>query len=443
MFFNSTILTKVQNSFKSACYTLPQLGREHPFISKTSQQVAASLGNLKSKPLASLTISSNAVRTSPFRNLTYLHLFLSHHSGKGWFFSTSIYSLWGGFQNYSVYFLQIYRKTLGDGFLYIRGLFVIFFVDACLTDDEPIWEPVEWSLIQSWILFIFAFGWIAENLISSRYGSYTGRDKRVWFSWYKMFWVVICLYILSLGAAALFVMTPFYHEISSLLPMSVSWWDWYTRIFFAKFIQIYTIALLIAIYLQVNNRVFNWKKSFLLIVTINLFLLYLIYTHFFMSFFMYLTDPNWYSKTRLVDYVQLSHEPNKWSWGSAKRDHFSYHKSSTVFWFKNDGPFASAFLVIHLFFFAALFGMNFFWLTLLRRVYTTQEVSYTFLTYCVSALKQFFYFFLFLYFFVLFSFVISYLKLPIEFFWVINVKGWTWNFGHILLDYPAFLGSLF
>ena len=71
--------------------------------------------------------------------------------------------------------------------IYIRGLLVLFFFDAMLTDDEPLWEPVEWSLVQSWIMFIFAFAWIAENLISSRYGSYTGRDKRVWVAWYKTF----------------------------------------------------------------------------------------------------------------------------------------------------------------------------------------------------------------------------------------------------------------
>lgn len=427
------------SQIKSAFFTLPYLNRSEAANSSLNKQER---GNQTFRINAKWSLSdiTRSTHSSQWITQTYLHLFTTQTSG--FFFTNSLYSLWGFLNKSSIYMLSNYRKTFGDGFIYIRGLFVIFFVDACLTDDEPIWEPVEWSLVQSWILFVFAFGWIAENLISSRYGSYTGRDKRVWFSWYKMFWVVICWYILSLGAAALFVMTPFYHEISSLLPLSVSWWDWYTRIFFSKFIQIYTIALFIAMFLQINNRVFNWKKSFVLIVSVNLFLLYLIYTHFFMSFFMYLTDPNWYSKTRLVDYVQLSHEPNKWSWGSAKRDHFSYHKSSTVFWFKNDGPFASAFLVIHLFFFAALFGMNFFWLTLLRRVYTTQEVSYTFLTYCVSALKQFFYFFLFLYLFVLFSFVISYVKLPIEFFWVINVRGWTWNLISILTDFPNFLLSL-
>lgn len=37
----------------------------------------------------------------------------------------------------------IYKKTFGEGFLYIRGLFIIFFIDACFTDEEPLWEPIE------------------------------------------------------------------------------------------------------------------------------------------------------------------------------------------------------------------------------------------------------------------------------------------------------------
>lgn len=37
-----------------------------------------------------------------------------------------------------IYLLDIFKRTIGDGFIYIRGLFIIFFIDACLTDDEPI-----------------------------------------------------------------------------------------------------------------------------------------------------------------------------------------------------------------------------------------------------------------------------------------------------------------
>jgi len=32
----------------------------------------------------------------------------------------------------------IFRKTLDDGTVYLRGLFLIFFIDACVTDDEPL-----------------------------------------------------------------------------------------------------------------------------------------------------------------------------------------------------------------------------------------------------------------------------------------------------------------
>ena len=425
-------LTKIKKAFLGVTYNIfPNINELKTLVNKLPRKNTSFLNNFFSTKFNKLQL---ALPTK-----TYFFIFTNKLTEN---FNPTLninYSFYSTMQTYSIFFLRIYKQTLGDGFVYIRGLFLIFFIDACLTDDEPIWEPVEWSLIQSWILFIFAFGWISENLITSRYGSYTGRDKRVWFSWYKMFWVVIFWYILSLGAASLFVITPYYHEVSSLLPLSVSWWDWYTRIFFSKFISLYTIILLIGVFLQINTRVFNWKKIFFLVTIINIFLFYLLYAHFFMSFFMYLTDPNWYSKSRLVDYVQLSHEPRKWSWGSSKRDHFSYHKSTTVFWFKNDGPFASAFLVIHLFFFVGLFGMNFFWVTLLRRIYTTQEVSYTFLTYCVSALKQFYYYFLLIYLFVIFSFIINYFKLPIEFFWSSNSTSWLCNFKEIFYNYPSFL----
>jgi len=336
----------------------------------------------------------------------------------------------------------VWKKTLGEGYIYLRGLVILFGIDACLTDDEPLWEPVEWSLVQSWILFIFLFAWIAENLISSRYGSYTGRDKRVWFSWYKTFWLIELWYVLSLGAASLFVMVPFYYEITYTTSFIVSWWNWYSRVFFFKFVSSYTIILFIAYYLQINLRYWNWKKNFALIILINIFLSYLLYVHFIMSFFGYFTDRNWYNKARLVDYIQMSHEPNKWSWSSPNnRDNFTYHKSTTVFWFKNDGPFASAFLFFHFFFFMALFTLYLFWLTLIRRVYTTQEITYTYTTYCVSALKQFFYFFFLLYIFIFLSFIMNYWRTPIEHAWMVNSSSWVSTFALILRDYPNWLWS--
>lgn len=339
-------------------------------------------------------------------------------------------------------FFEIKKKTFGAGFNHIRGLFFIFLIDSSITDDEPLWEPLEWSLVQTWIFFIFIFAWIAENLITSRYGSYTGRDKRVWAAWFKTFWLIELLFALSYGTAAILVIVPFYYELTYSVSFVFSWWNWYNRIFFFKFISIYSITLLIAFFLQINNRLYNWKKSFFFIILINFFIAYLFYTNFIMTFFGYFTDPIWYQKTRFVDLIQISHEPLKWGWGPAKRDHFSYHKVSTVFWFKNDGPFAGAFLMIQLFLFLSIFFLYLYWLTLLRKVYFTKEVTHTFLTYCVSALKQFFYFFFLFFSLVIFSFIVNYLRFPMEFMWVINSHSWFLNFLYIIYDYFFFLFNL-
>lgn len=338
---------------------------------------------------------------------------------------------------------KLFRKTIGEGAFYLKGLFIVFFIDACLTDDEPLWEPIEWSLVQTWIMFIFLFAWIGENLITSAYGSYTGRDKRVWFAWYKTFWLIEAWYALSLGLAALFVITPFYHELTYTTPFIVSWWTWYSRVFFCKFVTIYSLALYLSYFLQINIRFFNWKKLLFCTILINLFLSYLLYIHFFMSFFGYLTNPNWYLKNRLVDYIQLSHEPHRWGWGvtkPVKRDHFLQHRSTSLIWFKNDGPFASAFLFFHVYFFICLFTLYLFWITLMRRAYTTKEFTYTFTTFCVSALKQFFYFFFFLYILVFLSFVLNYWRAPVENHWLFFTNSWFWS----LMDlYSSFFWRLF
>ena len=354
-------------------------------------------------------------------------------------FIEGIKMIWTSFTASIFWALNLLKRSVGEGLLYLRGLVVVFFFDATLTDDEPLWEPIEWSLTQSWIMFIFMFAWIGENLISSRYGSYTGRDKRVWFSWYKTFWLIEGWYLLSLGATALFVIIPFYHELTYTLPLIVSWWNWYSRVFIFKFIGVYSLLLYVSYYIQLNIGVFHWRKTLFLVLLVNVMLSYLLYTHFFITFFAYFTDPNWYHKTRLIDYVQLSHEPNKWSWGNAKRDHFSYHKSTTVFWFKNDIPFGSALLLFHVMFFICLFTLYLYWLTLFRRIYTTQEVTFTYTTYCVASLRQFYYYFSGIYLLVLFSFVVQYWRSPTENSWVANIGSLVELICEILISYGNFI----
>ena len=341
------------------------------------------------------------------------------------------------------WFTNISSRSFGFGFYYIQGFIFVLFIDACLTDDEPLWEPIEWSLVQTWILFIFTFAWIAENLIVSRYGSYTGRDKRVWMSWYKTFWLIEGYYVINYGAAIVFVIIPFYFETNYNLSFVYSWWHWYSRVFFFKYMSILSLILYIAYFLQISVRWINWRKGLFLIVLVNIFLSYLIYTQFIITFLGFFTDPVWYQKTRPIDYIQLSHEPAKWGWGSAKKDHFTYHNVKTVFWFKNDGPFAAAMLMFQTFLFVCIFFLYIYWITLFRRVYAMKEIPLTLTTYCVSSLKQFFYFSFFMYLMVFMSYFANYSRLPIEFLWSLDSISWASNFYNILLDYPVFIVSIF
>jgi hypothetical protein len=353
-----------------------------------------------------------------------------------------IYNKFFSLKKFAILFSYFKKETTEKGLVYLKSLIIIFIVDALLIDDEPLWEPVEWSLCQTWIFFIFVFAWIAENLIASRFGSFTGRDKRIWLAWQKTTWLLEVLYFFSYASAVLFVIVPFYYELTYNISFIFSWWNWYSRVFFFKFLSLYSLLLLIAYFFQINIRYFNWKKLLLLVILINSFIAYLLYVNFIMSFFGYFTNPLWYQKTRPVDLIQLSHEPLKWGWGPAKRDHFTYHKVSTVFWFKNDGPFAAAFLLFNFFFFFFNFLLYFYWLALLGRLYVTKELTHTFSAYCVSALKQFFFFCLFIYLGVIASFVINYWRFPIEFLWITNSHSWVVNVLIIMSDYPTFLVNL-
>jgi len=414
--------------FKTNCYSVDYIyyWSTYKYLNKSSSSTIRSY-NFKVKNWANTVLAQVNVDNLKY----YLNLRLKN------FFSYNLIS------NIAFNFSNVSKRSFSFGFSYLIGFSFILFIDACITDDEPLWEPIEWSLVQSWILFIFTFAWIAENLIVSRYGSYTGRDKRVWMSWYKTFWMIEGFFILNYGIVCVFVIVPFYYETNYNLSFVYSWWHWYTRVFFFKFIATYAIVLLIANVLQISVRWINWKKSLFFIIVINVFLSYLIYTHFIITFFGYFTDPVWYQKVRPIDYIQLSHEPSRWGWGSAKKDHFTYHNVKTVFWFKNDGPFASSFLLFHLFLFVCLFLTYFWWITLFRKVFTTKEVPTTYLTYCISSLRQFFYFFLWMYIFILLSYVSNYWRFPVDMSFMLNTDSWLQNFVKILCDYPLFLISIF
>jgi len=109
-------------------------------------------------------------------------------------------------------------------YLFFFSIFCV--IDGLLIDDEPLWEPLEWSLVQSWLLFIVLFSWLIETLISSHYGSFTGRDKRVYNGLFKTYWLVEFLFMFTLLITAIFIWTPFYFELTYKVSNIVSWWSW-------------------------------------------------------------------------------------------------------------------------------------------------------------------------------------------------------------------------
>ena len=428
--FLSQIITNISSAISTLVFsTFSKLPKSTEYYNKTSKKNY--LFTLDSKIRFT---STNKPLESAGSNLALLNL--NEYFNLGYDLHNIRYSI-------LVWLRDLVNRSFSFGFIYLRGFAVILFIDACLTDDEPLWEPIEWSLVQTWILFTFGFAWIAENLICSRYGSYTGRDKRVWMSWYKTFWMIEAFYVLNYGVVCAIVIVPFYFETNYNLSFVYSWWHWYSRVFFFKFLSIYSIVLLIANLLQISVRWLNWKKGLILILLVNVFLAYLLYTHFIITFLGYFTDPTWYQKVRPIDYIQLSHEPARWGWGPAKKDHFTYHNVKTVLWFKNDGPFASSFLLFQTFMFVCMFLTFIWWISLFRRVYSMKEIPQTFTTYCVSSLRQFLYLFLLLYVFVFLSYLSNYWRFPIELAFKINTLSWSNNFYQILLDYPSFLLSIF
>lgn len=321
-------------------------------------------------------------------------------------------------------------KSFLFGSQFIFSLLIIFIFDAVFDGDEPIWEPLEWSLIQTFIIFLFFFSWVGENLITSRFGSFTGRDKRVWFAWYKSMWWIEMFYIVTLGITILLIIVPFYFQLTYASSFIMNFWNWFSKVFFFKMNLFFLIAISLSLLFQINIRFYHYKKNLFLVFLIVLLLNYSLFTQFYITFFSYFTDVMWYSKTKSNSLIQLSHEPWKWGWDLENRDHFQYHSSKTVFWFKTDGPFAESFFLINLFYFFSLLFVSVFWIILFRKIYNLKEVSFTYSLGAVSMLKQFFYFYLMFYLFIIACFVIIYLKFPFEFLWLINKSSFI---NHLIL----------
>lgn len=309
-------------------------------------------------------------------------------------------------------------RTRGEA-LFI-ALLIIVLVDSLLVDDEPIFEPIEWSLWQTWLLFIFGFAWAGENLIVSRYGSYTGRDRRVWYSWYKSFWLVDGYFIICLGAAALFVIVPFYYEITYKVAFVYQWWHSYTAIYWWTQSLWGFIIILILHVSHVSLHFFSWKVFFFLQICLLLIISYIHFWQWISGLWAFFNDEMWYRASRTTDLIQFSHEPLHWNWGSARRDHFTYHRTPTIFWYRTDGAYAGALLLFTLMQAWTLFFVLLFLLITLRIVWTTHFTSYTYYTYTSTAIRQYFYLLSLTGILMLFSLISIYWTAAPEFYFYLN-----------------------
>ena len=291
-----------------------------------------------------------------------------------------------------IHYYNAYKLFFKEHVFIIFNLILIFIIDAIISDDEPLFEPIEWSLWQSWLLGLLIISWCAETLISSTYGNYIGRDKRVWNALYKSYWLVQLYLMASLLLITIFAIIPFYFELQSCCAVWISFWNWYNRIFMWKAISIHFVLLLFAFILQINSRWVTYSKVMIILAIIIMLLGALIYTNLTVLMFLYFTNPTTYNTNLNVDYTQLSGVPNRWGWGFSQKDHFSYHSTPTVFWYKYDFCYISSCLIIQLFFTFSYILLFIQICLVFRKFYTTKIITYTLLTYYANMIRVYFYY---------------------------------------------------
>lgn len=315
-------------------------------------------------------------------------------------------------------FKVIYNKvTTLEGFTYIRNLFILLLIDGLVLDDEPLWEPLEWSVMQTWILYIFIFSWAAEVIFSSRYGLYTNRDKIVWIGLYKVYSLMQAWFLLNIIFTTAFVTLPFYFEISYSISYAVVWWNWYTSIFFFKFTTIFSVIILLVIIVRLQLRHSPHSSAEYLLLLVPLLILYLLYFNFIVVLFGFFTDPTEFKSSGWSNLSRVVHGPLKWGYGSESRDHFAYHRTTSVFWYKNDPLMAGSMLFLNIFIFKFLFFLLLQSISITRTLAASKELSFNIITYFYSTVKQFLYFIYLLMSLVFLSFIYQFMRYPFELYW--------------------------
>jgi len=179
-----------------------------------------------------------------------------------------------------------------DGVIFLKLVFIVICIDGLVLDDEPLWEPLEWSVIQTWIIYVYIFSWAAEVIFSSRYGSFTNRDKIVWLGLFKTYYGMLFWFLINMVIVTVFITLPFYFEITYAISYSVVWWNWISSVFFFKFLSIFILTVILSIILRFQVRWLNLMTTKLIVLTILVLVTYLFYFLFITTWFSYFTDPS-------------------------------------------------------------------------------------------------------------------------------------------------------
>lgn len=118
MFFFRSTLTSVIHFFKNKIYR---------FLSNTIYKTINTLNNPNDKLLRYFYTLTPFFSTYPTFLVEVRITLINYYS------RFKIYLI-----RITIYFKEFILKTIGDAFLYLRGLFIVFFVDALIIDDEPL-----------------------------------------------------------------------------------------------------------------------------------------------------------------------------------------------------------------------------------------------------------------------------------------------------------------
>ena len=299
-------------------------------------------------------------------------------------------------------------------FFCLFTIFATFAFELLLVDDEPLWEPIEWSVFGSWFLFYSVWTWFLAVYLSSRYGSYSPQDRIVWEGLYKVNIFFEFSLLFNMLFITIFVTLPFYYEVTYSVSNIVLWWSVYNMRVFLKVGLLFSIFYKVSYFMRTQLRWFGTFRLLLFLLVLFIIVSFLLFFLFINFLLAPLADTYSHIRRGWMGLEQLTQGPCRWGSGPNSRDHFSQHKSSTVFWFKND-PLLSG----SLFFFCLLFYLYVFFLYiqvffLLCSVAITRRVSFNNLSVLICSFRKFGIFIYFFWLFFLVSFLYNIIRLPIN-----------------------------